>query len=140
MNKKTIVIIIGLVLLVVVFVSMFVFSQKAIKLNNVENISIIVKDENLNVVISDLSDIKAFKKVLSKRPISDSPSCPFGYVEIQINQNNNGVILFPATDSCHIIKTNDKYFHLSDNEWECLIQILKKYGIDRSLLESGKGI
>ena len=140
MNKKTIVIITGFVLLVVTCVIMFSVQKRMIKLNDVEDISILVKDENIGVVISDLNDIKAFKKILSKYPVRDSPSCPFGYVEIQMNRHNGNVIFFPATDGCQIIKTNDKYLHLSDNEWECLIQILKKYDIDRSLLESGKGI
>ena len=139
MNKK-IISIMGLVILIVACVSMVIFSRNVIKLNNIENVSIIIKDENSNVVISDLNDIKTFKKMLSKYPVSDSPSCPFGYVEIQMNQNDGKIIFFPATDGCHIIKTNNKYFHLFDNEWECLILILKKYDIDRSLLESGKGI
>ncbi len=137
MNKKIISIIIAF--LAVGCVS-FIFSQQKIKLNNVENIAVIAKDENLNVIISAPDDIEAFRKILSKRPVSDSHSCPFGYAEIQVNQNNGSTVFFPATDSCHIIKTDDKYFHLSDSEWESLIQILEKYDIDRSLLESCKGI
>ena len=139
MSKK-IVVAIAFVVLAAVCVSIFIVPQREIILNNVENISIVVKNLNFDVAISDLNDIRAFKKILGKYPVGGAPSCPFGYIEIQMNQNYGNVSFFPATDGCHIIKTSDKYLYLSDNEWECVIQLLKKYGLDRSLLESGKGI
>ena len=138
-NIKIVNIIIIISFLVVGCIVIFILQQKR-GMNNVGNISIIAKDENLNVQISNLSDVMEVNKILSKRTVYDSPSCPFGYVEILVNQDNDKMLFFPATDSCHIIKVREKYLHLSDGEWEKFIQILGKYGIDRSLVESGKGI
>lgn len=140
MNKQKLIITIGAMLLIVVSICSYIFMHGITKFSNVNSISIIAKDENLNVVISDMNDIKEFKRLLGKYPVSDSPSCPFGYVEIKLNQENSSRIFLPATDGCHIIKTNDKFIRLSDNEWRCLIQILQEYNIDHLLLERNKGI
>jgi len=112
------------------------------QMNEIQKITIIAKEENINVEITDSNDRKDLSRMFNKSPKKDSPSCPFGYVEFVVETQNETHTLYPATDGCHNFRFNktSNYFSLNNEEWEGLIQILKKYGIERSLLESGKGI
>ena len=133
--------IVGIVALVVaVCVIVIIFQGSEIKVGKAQSISIIATDENLTLDITDPNDVRAISKILGKRAHNDSPSCPFGYVQIIIKQNNESITVYPATDECHVFKINGKYFSVSDNEWESLMEIFSKYNVDRSLFETGKGI
>ena len=140
LNNKWIVII-GIVLLVVALcIIAIIFRGSKIKVGKVQSISVIAIDEDLMLDIIDPNDVRTISKILSKNAYNDSPSCPFGYVEIIIKQNDESITVQPATDGCHIFMINSKYFSIPDNEWESLMELLGKYGVDRSLFETGKGI
>ena len=139
-NKKLIVIIVSIALVVAVCIVAVVFQGGTIKVSKVQSISIIAVDENLTLDIVDPNDVRSISKILNKRAHNDSPSCPFGYVKIIIKQNDESVAVYPATDECHVFRINSKYFSISNNEWESLMEIFSKYNVDRSLFESGKGI
>ncbi len=123
-----------------IFLFSFIFKQELINVSKVKNVNIISEEENLIVNISASNDISEFVNLLNKKPSNNSFSCPFGYVKFLIEEEDNTIIIYPATDGCHNFKIEDMYFSINSNEWESLISILGKYGVDRSLLESGTGI
>lgn len=140
-NKLIIAICAAATIIITSFILILIFRWSTINLNEVQGIRITASDENLNLSISEFNDIKSIGRILNKRGIIDSPSCPFGYVKIVIQQKDDDFIIYPATDGCHVFKNGDnKYFHVSNTEWEELMEIFNKYNIDRSLFESGKGI
>lgn len=137
-NKKIISISVFVTIIVLSFILVLIFQGGKINLSEVQSI-IITADKTLSLDITDLNDINIIGGILDKRFVNDSPSCPFGYVKIVFHQKADDIIIYPATDGCHIFKDIDhKYFRVSDTEWEQLMEIFKKYGIDRSLFESGK--
>ena len=141
LNKMIIVISVSATIIILSFILVLIFQRGMINLKEVQSIMIIANDKTLSVDISDLNDINSIGGILNKRSVNYSPSCPFGYVKIVFRQNDDDIIIYPATDGCHIFKYSDhKYFRVSDTEWEQLMEIFKKYRIDRSLFESGNGI
>ena len=141
-NKKTVYIICSLAILAIVFLLFLLLKGGTINVKKVNNITIISEEENLKVSISNSNDILEFANLLNKNPSNNSFSCPFGYVKFIIEEGYNTIVIYPATDGCHNfrIEGESKYFSINNNEWESLVNILGKYGVDRFLLESGKGI
>lgn len=113
-----------------------------IQMDMAKKFTVIVKEKNINVEITDIDSKKSLSKILSKSPRKDSPSCPFGYIEFVIETQYGENTLYPATDGCHNFRydTTNTYFSVNDDEWEIIMKILNNYGINRSLFESGKGI
>lgn len=138
-NKKILITLLFLLLMgtSLVFLS---FKGDSFKVNDVQGVSLNVSDENLAVEISDLSDIKSISTILNKKAVNDSPSCPFGSVEIIIKFKSENIVVYPATDGCHIFRSMGKYFHVSDEEWAKLMHTFVKNGLDRSIFESKKDI
>jgi hypothetical protein len=120
--------------------AVLIVNEGKIKMSGAESIYILIPDENITVTITNSDDVELIAKLLNKRSYKDTPSCPFGYAEIVVWKNSKKTSIFPATDSCHNFKIDNRYFQVSNSEWEILMETLRKYGVERVLFESGKGI
>ena len=138
--KKNILAVLFIVAFAIVAIVLLTASVGEPKMKGVECISIIVIEEDINEEISNNNEIELITKVFSKRLLKNTPSCPFGYIEITLEGDNNKTSVFPATDGCHIFKIDNQYFQVTDSEWETLMNTFSKYGVSRSLFEDGKGI
>ena len=141
MDKKIVRISIVIILIFVVSISIYAWNR-TIMIKGLSTIIFTIKEEGINVSIDSEKDLQTLFVLFSKTPRRGSPSCPFGFAELIFENRTRSLTLYPATDDCYIFKKKGtgQYVEFSLEEWDELMYILSKYGVDRELLESGRGI
>lgn len=131
-----------IIVIIIVLIIVFMLQKGIIGMNSIQSVQVICLDENIDIEIVDEDDLDIMKKILNKKGQKLSPSCPFGYAELAVKTNNKVITLYPSTDDCYIfqIKGQEKYFTVSSEDWETLMSVLKKYNIEQTIFEGGKGI
>lgn len=105
-----------------------------------QTIYIVCEDRHIHKQVERTSDKKVIQQLLFAHTTIKGASCPFGYVKIIIKRGDKETILYPATDSCKILKKGNDYIVINDRRWNELQNILEKYGIQKSDLNTGKAI
>lgn len=90
-------------------------------------------DKNIHVEITDKDDLDNLIRICKGTAINDFsvPSCSFGTPELIFEGKGKKIYLYPACDSCEIIRfgKKDKFFHhISETDRKNLEKILEKYG------------
>lgn len=57
----------------------------------------------------------------------DTPSCPFGSCFISFAHKKSIINFFPAMDGCEFVRYRGKYFVITSDETEKLMEICRKY-------------
>lgn len=131
--KKLFLIIFFIGILLWLFIFVF-FNRSKFTAEFASDIYVKYKYENSNIYtkINDDKDFGSLKFLLNGIVYKDNPACGFSLdVSITLSSNKKNIILCPALDGCPIIRIGetDTYFKMSEENWEKLNQILRKYDV-----------
>ena len=96
---------------------MFMTLFKTVDLEFAEKLTLNLsfRNEKSYIEITDPDDFVKFKQLCEGRATDDStiPSCSFGAVELLFENNDKQFFLYPASDTCKIMRfgKEDKYFY-----------------------------
>ena len=123
MSKSRIIIILSAILVAIVLVS-------CSRIGNIPDMANAVltfkyNDSNIEVSLSE-KESKTIRSIFYGRNLyTDTPSCGFSE-EVSIRFGD--MVFCIACDNCAIIRYNDRYFSVSDNDREVINSIFEKYG------------
>lgn len=125
MKKRIIISIISVVILIGGYFMLNILSPKISILDTNARLNYVYNDKNINVNLS-ADEIKTIKDMFNgKRLYNDNPSC--GFTE-NVSISFDGMIFCVACDTCPIIKWENKYFRISEEDREIINRIFEKYG------------
>ena len=123
MSKSRIIIILSAILVAIVLVSCSRIGNIPDTANAV--LTFKYNDSNIEVSLSE-KESKTIRSIFNGRNLyTDTPSCGFSE-EVSIRFGD--MVFCIACDNCAIIKYNDCYFSVSDNDREVINSIFEKYG------------
>jgi hypothetical protein len=87
------------------------------------------KENNVNTYITNNKDFEELIEICGSNSFIPATKCPFGSIELIFKGNGKKLVVYPACDSCSVIRIGDnKYVDIGDQNKIKLEKILKKYG------------
>lgn len=113
-------------------------SFSKIQIKDLQSMTVVGAEDKAPIKITNQADLSAISQMFHQTLFNDTLSCPFGYGKIILRMKNKSIVLYPALDGCYIFKekNSQRYIELKKEKYAKLMQILKKYGFEKSSFES----